>query len=360
MIRRHRAQLAVVVALLVGCRGAKPSTTGDAPATTAAPSPASSTKASTSTATLPLVLVADVDLPGKPERFDYQDLDVGKGNLVITHMNDASVVVVKLADGSLVKEIPNTPRARGVVVAPEVGRIFVTIKPDQLVILDTTTFAEVARVSAGNTPDGVAWDPKEKMVGVSDQHDGAISLIADAGSGARRQLALGKDTGNVVYDAARGVFWIAVVQKSPPDQIVAIDPVAGKVTNTIAVPGCAGAHGLRIHPDGKSALVACEDNSKMVRVDLDGKTSPTIVDCGKDPDVLAIDPGLGWLYVAAESGELTVFDIGKPGLVEIDREKPGDASHTVAVDPATHHVFFPLLAGPKGTPILRIMKPSGT
>jgi hypothetical protein len=76
--------------------------------------------------------------------------------------------------------------------------------------------------------------------------------------------------------------------------------------------------------------------------------------------VLGIDPGLGWLYVAAESGNLTVFDINKAGLVKIDDEHPGDNSHSVAVDPSTHHVFFPLEKGPKGTPALRIMKPSGT
>jgi hypothetical protein len=29
------------------------------------------------------------------------------------------------------------------------------------------------------------------------------------------------------------------------------------------------------------------------------------------------------------------------------------------VDPATHRVFFPLLAGSGGTPVLRIMKPTG-
>ena len=85
-----------------------------------------------------------------------------------------------------------------------------------------------------------------------------------------------------------------------------------------------------------------------------------IAPSGADPDVLAIDPGLGWLYVAAESGDLRVFDIKKPGLVGIDSEHPGDASHSVAVDPATHHVFFPLEKGPAGKPVLRIMKPAGT
>lgn len=311
-------------------------------------------------AALPLVLVADVDLPGKPVRFDYQDLDIARGNLVVTHMNDASVVIVKLSDGSVVKVLPGIPTARGVVVADDVGRIFVTSSSNKLVIIDNAALTEIARVDTGAGPDGVAWDPAHKTVGVSDQGDGAISLIAESGSGARKQVPLGTATGNVVFDGGRGVFWITVETASPPDQLVAIDPVGAKPTTKIPLPGCSGAHGLRIHPDGRSALIACEGNSKVVRVDLGGAHALDIAASGADPDVLAIDPGLGWLYVAAESGDLKVFDIGKLGLVTIDSEHPGDASHSVAVDPASHRVFFPLVAGPKGTPVLRIMKPSGT
>jgi DNA-binding beta-propeller fold protein YncE len=309
-------------------------------------------------ASLPLVLVADVDLPGKPVRFDYQDVDVAKGNLIIAHMNDAAVVVVKLSDGSVVKVIPNIPTARGVAVASDAGRVFITSKPNKLVILDNTTFAELARVDTGTSPDGVAWDPAHKIVGVSDQGDGAASLIADSGNGARKQVPLGTATGNIVFDAARGVFWVAVEKAAPPDQLVAVDPVAAKATTTIDLPGCGAAHGVRLHPDGKSAFVACEGNAKLVRVDLASKALE-IAPTGSGPDVMAIDPGLGWLYVAAESSELTVFDINRPGLITIDKENPGDASHSIAVDPATHRVFFPLMKGAAGTPVLRIMKPAG-
>ena len=297
---------------------------------------------------------------GRPCRWDYQDLDVAKGHLVIAHMNDASVVVVNPRDGSVVKVLPGIPRARGVVVADDVGRIFVTSSPNQLVIIDNDSLAEIARVDTGNAPDGVGWDPVHRTVGVSDQGDGAISLIAGSGSGARKQVPLGAETGNVVFDASRAVFWITVVAAAPPDQLVAVDPVAAKVTSSIPLPGCSGAHGLRLHPDGKSALIACEGNSKIARVDLGGGHALDLAPSGADPDVLAIDPGLGWLYVAAESGDLKVFDLGRPGLVTIDSEHPGDASHSVAVDPATHRVFFPLVAGPKGTPVLRIMRPAGT
>jgi hypothetical protein len=73
---------------------------------------------------------------------------------------------------------------------------------------------------------------------------------------------------------------------------------------------------------------------------------------------MSVDAKLGWLYVAAESGDLTVFDLTPPGLTLLGRDHPGSNAHSVAVDPVTHRTFFPLAKGPKGTPVLRIMQPS--
>ncbi len=309
-------------------------------------------------ASLPLSILADVDLPGPSTRFDYQEIDAANGRLVIAHMNNASVLFVKIADGSLLKELSGIPTPRGVAVADDVGLTFITSTPGTLVLVDNATLMEKKRVQTGKSPDGVAWDPAHKVVGVSDQGDGAISLIPDSGSGARVQVPLGTETGNVVYDAARAVFWITVVAGSPPDKLVAVDPVAAKVTTSIDLPGCDGAHGLRIHPDGQSAFIACEGNDMLARVELGDAHAVSLAATGSGPDVLSIDPGFSWLYVAAESGDLTVFDISKPGVVLLGHDHPGGNSHSVAADPATHRVFFPLTAGPKGTPVLRIMQPA--
>jgi YVTN family beta-propeller protein len=303
----------------------------------------------------PLALVTDVGLPGGSTRFDYQEVDSSHGHLVVAHMNDASVLVLNLADGSVAKLLPNIPTPRGVAVGD--GRIFVTSSPSHVVIIDGVGLAEIARVPTGTAPDGVGYDPVDHVVGVSDQQDGATSLIPDKGNGQRTQVSLGKETGNVIFDAGRGIFWAAVVNTSPPDQLVQIDPVTKKVTTRIDLPGCEGAHGVRLHPDGQSAFVACEDNNLLVRVDLGGAHALSSSPTGGGPDVMGVDPGLGWLYVASESGDLVIFDIGKPGLVAIDHEHPGDNAHSVAVDPATHRVFFPLMAGPNGKPVLRIMIP---
>jgi YVTN family beta-propeller protein len=338
---RSRVGLAALAASIVSACGA----CGRSPAS----APVSSSPS------FPLTLVADVGLPGGSTRFDYQEIDPAHGHLVVAHMNDASVLVLNLSDASVAKLLPNIPTPRGVAVGD--GRIFVTSSPSQLVLIDGTTLGEIARVPTGSGPDGVGYDQVDHVAGVSDQRDGAVSLIANAGSGPRVQVPLGQETGNVVYDARRGTFWAAVVNAAPPDQLVQIDPVAKKVTARIDLGGCGGAHGVRLHPDGQSAFVACEGNSMLVRVDLAGSRAVATASTGAGPDVMAIDPASGWLYVAAESGDLVVFDIGKPGLVTIDQEHPGDNAHAVAVDPPTHRVFFPLMSGPNGKPVMRIMLP---
>ena len=63
---------------------------------------------------------------------------------------------------------------------------------------------------------------------------------------------------------------------------------------------------------------------------------------GNGPDVLAYDASLGQLYVAAESGPLVVFQVDDGGVRELARDTVGPNAHSVAVDPATHHIFLPL------------------
>ena len=307
-----------------------------------------------------LTTVADVPLPGGATRFDYQEIDTAKGQLVVAHMDDNAVLILDLASGAVRAQLPNIPTPRGVAVGDDVGIIFVTSTPGHLVLIDNSSLKEITRVSTGTAPDGDAWDPDDKIVGVSDQGDGALSLIANSGMGARTAVPLGSETGNVAYDASRKQFWITAVQSSPPDQLVEVDPKSATITTRIPLPGCQGAHGLRIHPDGQSAFIACEDNNMLARVDLGGTHAVSLGATGSGPDVLSIDPGLGWLYVAAESGDLAVFDIKQPGVSLVGHDAPGGNSHTVAADPATHRVFFPLPSGPSGTPVLRIMRPTGS
>ena len=303
---------------------------------------------------LPLCIVKDVPLPGNTSRFDYEDIDLVNRQLVIAHMGDSEVVVVGLDDLAVKGTVPNVGTVRGALAAPTVNRLFATASStDELVIIDATTITELRRVATGGGPDGIAFDPIDHVVAVSAQRAGEVTLLADDGDGARTDVIVGNDTGNTEFHAGRGNFFATVTN---PDQLVEITP-SGAVVDRIDITGCSGAHGLRFTTDGKSALIACEINATLARVDLDGADHAVVTaGTGLAPDVLSVDGDFNWVYVAAETGDLKIFDVGGGGLEEIDSEHPGASAHSVAVDKTTHRAFFPLENGGDG-PVLRVMKP---
>ena len=75
------------------------------------------------------------------------------------------------------------------------------------------------------------------------------------------------------------------------------------------------------------------------------------------------EPSMYHLFFGDAAGspgsDLTVFDMTQPGVALVGHDSPGTGSHTVAVDPTTHDVYFPLAVGPDGTATLRILRPSG-
>lgn len=75
-------------------------------------------------------------------------------------------------------------------------------------------------------------------------------------------------------------------------------------------------------------------------------------------DPLAFDPSLRRLYVAAENGVVTVLGERERSLVTLGRAFLAPEAHTVAIDPLTHLVYF-ALQDVRGTPVLRIMAPTG-
>ena len=111
-----------------------------------------------------------------------------------------------------------------------------------------------------------------------------------------------------------------------------------------------------IDSDRALAYAACEDNAKLAMFDIKTKRLVAIYDVGSDPDVLAFDTGLRRLYVSAESGIVTIFTEGAGKLDLVGKDHFAPKAHTVAVDSATHKVYFPL-ENVDGKPVLRIAMP---
>jgi hypothetical protein len=75
------------------------------------------------------------------------------------------------------------------------------------------------------------------------------------------------------------------------------------------------------------------------------------------PDVLAIDPALRRLYIASESGALSVLDIKDAASPAVIATFPyAENAHSVSVDPNSRRVFLPL-RNVDGRAVLRILQP---
>jgi YVTN family beta-propeller protein len=304
---------------------------------------------------LPLRVVTDLPLPGGATRLDYQDLDPTARRLYVAHLGDSSIDVVDLDQLRVVTTINGVNSVHGVRVAPDRHRLYASAAgANQLDSIDTTTNQVVATAATGDYPDGIAYDPDANRVFVSNEQDTAESVI-DASSGQRVDtIDLGGAAGNTAFDPTTKHILVNVQDRG---HIAVIDPTTDRVIGTIDTPGCGSNHGLYVDASSQLAFDACEGNAKLLTIDLRTKQVTGTDDVGDTPDVLAWDPGLRRLYVASESGTVTILDENTTTLHEVAQAKLADAAHTVAVDPTTHRVYF-ALQEVDGRPTLRVMEPT--
>jgi len=302
----------------------------------------------------PLELVADVPLSGAAVRFDYQNLDAARNRLYIAHMDADELVVFDTKTRSVLATLPGFPRIHGVIVVPELNRVYASATGDHKVFaVDAETLKIIGKGGPIHYPDGLAYAPGVKRVFVSDEHGNADAVV-DALTGALvKTIPLGGNAGNTVYDPGSGKILVAVSQKN---ELVMIDPSSEAIMGRYPLPGIEDPHGIALDVSARLAFVAGEGNNKLAVVDLSSMRVFGTYAVGRSPDVLAFDPGAKVLYVAAESGQVTVFQENGNALFLKGTIKMPHA-HTVSVDPQTHFVYFPL-QNLNGHPVLRIMTPA--
>ncbi|GAC1307765.1 MAG: hypothetical protein NVSMB21_12170 [Vulcanimicrobiaceae bacterium] len=304
---------------------------------------------------LPFKTVADVPLTGDTSRLDYESFDPRTGRLFIAHLGAGSVIAVDTKTDRLVGTIENTPSVRGVLAVPELGRVYAAAAGSgEIVVIDERTLGVVARIAGAGDVDGLAYDPKTKHVFVSDESGGRDTVLDTRTNRIVARVDLGGEAGNTQYDPASGHIFVAVQTQ---DRLDEIDPRTNAVIGRYDLPGCLHAHGVAIDVGGRAAYVACEINATVVKVDLNGAHRVTAKSSvGIGVDVLALDATAHRLYVASESGIVSVFDVRDGRFARVAQAYFAPNAHVVGVDGA-HRLYFPL-RDIDGRPVLRIVVPS--
>ncbi len=299
-----------------------------------------------------LTFVKDYPLPGSSNRLDYQSIDEGRSLLFIAHLGDNSVTVFNMKKSVVMKSIKNISRPHGILVVPELNRVYVSATGvNKVYVLDEKSLTIIDKVPAGDYPDGLAYDPNTKRIFVSDEHGETVTVINAVNNSLLSTIELGGEVGNTHYDPVSKVIY-SVNQTT--DELIEIDPSSMQIASRYKLPNCRGAHGFSIDSAAHYAFITGEENGRYVVFDL---TAKKIVDTGKvgsGPDVLAFDKAYHLLYVSSESGVVSIFQMEKDSIKKICEGFLAPRAHTVAVSQTTHNVFFPL-QDVNGRPVLRVM-----
>ena len=319
-------------------------------------------------------VVGDYDLGAGVNRMDYESIDPGARRLYISKMGGGQLLVFDLEKNRLEASLDGFPKVTGVLAVPELHKVYASVPGGgvqssvsvalgmmgltrghgEVAIRDTRTLKERARVPAGVFPDGIAFDPREQRIFVSDELGSAVTVIDGNTDKALARIDTGGEAGNVRYDPASGAIFVPVQSRNA---FVRIDPARMSVTARHPLAGCDHPHGLIVAPKGGTGYIACDGNDRLMTVDL---ASGRVLDnepVAHDPDVLAIDPAANRLYVAGESGDLSTYDIASPDRpLSLGDVHVGTDAHTVAVDPVSHRLYF-ALADLDGRAVLRVLVP---
>ena len=306
------------------------------------------------TSDLPLTHVADIPLPGRASRLDYVSFDPTRHLLFIAHLGDSEVIVFDTQASRVVARIGNIADVHGVLVVPELSRVYASATgTNEVVAIDEATLKITARMPGGVYPDGMAYAPDTRKLYVSDETGGTETVIDTQSNRRTNTIPLGGTVGNTQYDAvSRHIF----VNAQSRRQLVEIDPSNDAIVARIDLPGAKGNHGLYIVPQFHRAFIACEDNARVIELNLLTRQVIQSFDVGDGPDVLAFDPDPGTLYVAGEAGVVSMFAVGSSTVLKTGEGSIAPNAHVVGVDPSTHRTYFPL-KNIDGRPVLRVMTP---
>lgn len=340
-MRRLRFPFATVLACVLAACGS------------AAPGPTAPSAAGSGAAVPGYRTVAELRLPGLPSRWDYALLDGRAGRLYLAHQGGDEVVVVDTTRLAVLGTVRGIASVQGLALASGQRRLYASSTArNEVAVIDVDRSQVVARIPAGEAPDGLVYVSSVSRLFVSDSAGSAETVIDLETNQPVARVELGDGIGDSQFDPWSGRVLVAVAARR---ELVAIDPASATVVAHYPLPGCSGAQAVQMDVSGHDrAFVSCQGSARLLGIDLETGTVAASLEVGAEPDIISLDTGLRRLYVASESGVLTV--VGTAGPAVVARGPAGPNAHSVVVDPDTHRVYLPL-GDVDGRSVLRVLAP---
>lgn len=276
-----------------------------------------------------------IDLPENihPGGFDYAAAHSGRGRIFVAHTANHMIDVIDTLEDRFLHSIRGLTGVAGTLVSEEDDLLFTSNRGENTVgILSPGEEERVEKVTVGERPNGLAYDPGRKLllvanVGSPDLPGSCTLSLVDVSSQEMIQSipAPGR-TRWAVFDAQQERFYVNIAD---PAQIVIVDPAhPQRIKESIPVP-YAGPHGVDLDKERGVLYCAC-DAKHLVGIDLVSKKIITDLELSGVPDVIFFNPSNQSLYAA----------VGDPGLIEQFDTRSRHRAGLVFTEPGAHTLGF--------------------
>jgi DNA-binding beta-propeller fold protein YncE len=297
-------------------------------------------------ATATLERLGSIELPEHRAAggFDHAAVSAATGLLYVAHTANDAIDVIDTRAGRFVGSILRLTGVAGALVAEDAGLVFTSNRGEDTVGWFTTgtiptTDGEIARVSVGRRPNGLAFDPGRGLLlaaNVGDSKTPGLASVSIVSVAERKEIARVQMPGRTrwtVFDPERRVFFVNVAD---PPIVAIVDPSEPAAFTPFAVPA-AGPHGLDLDVTRRRLYVAC-DAGRFVCLDADGGAVLGECALGGGPDVIFLNEARGRVYVAiGEPGVIDVIDAASCARIDTVVTEPG--AHTMGFDAASDTIY---------------------
>jgi DNA-binding beta-propeller fold protein YncE len=284
--------------------------------------------------------ISDTHLIGGEGSWDYADYDAARRHLFVARIGGIMVI-----DSETMKPIGSIAasagmRTHGVALASALGIGMTSDGSDETsTVFDLTTLKALRRVPLGHSPDNIVYDPGTRRA-IAFDGDDRVAVVFDPIAGrVTAQVGLPGSPEGAAVDS-KGKLYVNLIDTN---EIASIDTQGWVLEDhwKIGV-GCEQPTPLAINRDGLRLFVGCRSGTLAV-IDVRKRSLIATIPIGKGVDAIGYEPKSHLIFVSCYDGTLTVVKENSSGdysLLQTVTTAPG--ARTLALDPAGPRVFLPV------------------
>jgi YVTN family beta-propeller protein len=265
--------------------------------------------------------------------WDYLMADAAGRRLYISH--GTQVDVLDMDQNKVVGHIANTPGVHGIALSPDRG-FTSNGKEGTMAIFDLRTLSILARVSVGENPDTILYDPASKHVFTFNGRSQDVTAVDPATAQVVGRLPLGGKPEFAVVDGS-GMMYDDLEDQS---QLAALETRGLTVKARWPVAPCEGPSSLAMDIAHRRLFAGC-GNRTMAVVDADNGHVITTLPIGDHVDATVFDPETALIFNSNGDGTLTIIHEDSPNEYHVvENVITQKGARTMALDSKTHRLFL--------------------